>query len=242
MVHTLPDYTTKYKLATIFSHIDEAELAARLGSPIIWDRRGNVIWYDTINSTGNKWNLSHDGTGSAAAVSSTVSMYGDYSMKLTGGSDGLKYGAMNKKFQLIQLGNLGLESTFSLDTNIDYFVMQFEYRSDGIVKDGRIKVDKTNERLQYLNSAAAYVTFATDIDFNVDITQFFTLKLVVDIKNNEYVRVIFGNNEYDLIGIPVRTYASVAMGYFAIYLLAYSAGASNGISYVDNVIVTQNET
>ena len=241
MVHTLPDYTTKYRLSTIFSQVDVAELAARLGSPNVWDRRGNIIWYDTINSTGNKWNKASNGTGGSCTVSNEYAMFGDYSMKLVGGSDGLKQASMYKKFQLITVGNLGLECAFSTDYNVDYFLLQFEYRDNNIVQDGRIKVDRTNALLRYMDQNQVYHTIASDLKFATDFTLFNTLKLVVDNKNAEYVRVIYCDKEYDISGIPVRTFASATMGYFSVFLQIFSNDGSNGTGYVDYFILTQNE-
>ena len=47
MVHTLPDYSTKYRMTNVFGNIDHSELAARLGSPSTFDRRGNIIFMDS---------------------------------------------------------------------------------------------------------------------------------------------------------------------------------------------------
>ena len=55
MVHTLPDYTTKYKTAIVFGNLDHAELAARLGSIDIYDRRGAVIDLDNFEAPYMRW-------------------------------------------------------------------------------------------------------------------------------------------------------------------------------------------
>ncbi|GAH58675.1 unnamed protein product, partial [marine sediment metagenome] len=50
MVHTLPDYSTKYKMTNLFGNLDNSELAARIKPLSMLDRAGHLIWYDDFEA------------------------------------------------------------------------------------------------------------------------------------------------------------------------------------------------
>ncbi len=82
MTHTLPDYTTKYKMTNIFSNIDTAELAVRLGSGVIYDRRGNVVDYDDFEHGSLKWDNDFTAHAGTVAVSTDTARSGGKSLKI----------------------------------------------------------------------------------------------------------------------------------------------------------------
>ena len=65
MAHGHPDYGGAAPLATVYTLQDLAELAARLGSIDVFDRRGNVLLLDDFESGIKKWLFG--GTGSYSA-------------------------------------------------------------------------------------------------------------------------------------------------------------------------------
>ena len=73
MAHTLPPWTSKYKLTEVFSGIDVNELAVRLGSPVNLDRRGNIVFIDDVEHALRKWEVSTTGDRGSCNVNANYS-------------------------------------------------------------------------------------------------------------------------------------------------------------------------
>ena len=82
MVHTLPPWTSKYRLVKIFANVDVAELVVRLGSPVSFDRRGNVVLIDDFAASVIKWSYPGYGTGNGHELSTAWAKSGSQSLKL----------------------------------------------------------------------------------------------------------------------------------------------------------------
>jgi hypothetical protein len=241
MVHTLQDYTTKYKLATIFSHIDEAELAARLGSIITFDRRGNVIWMDDFESGVAKWNLSGNGTGNTQLISTTRARNGSNSLALTCGSDLGVYSRMIKYLEPPVNSSIGFEFSFSIDANITKIEAIARFYDGTYNRYGYFKIDVTNAKIQYMNSAAGWVDLLVGISWITNTSYFYTIKMVCDFLNDTYLRVVLRDKTYDLSSVELRKVASATYPRFELEITAYGTAVTNAVAYIDDIIFTQNE-
>ena len=65
MAGETPDYGRLSAQATVFPVTDLGELAARLGSIVSHDRRGDVIWLDGFEDGLDKWQPTTSGSGAA---------------------------------------------------------------------------------------------------------------------------------------------------------------------------------
>jgi len=241
MVHTLPDYTTKYKLTTIFSQLDTGELAARLDSINTYDRRGNVIWYDDFESTTLKWASSTDGAGAAVAVSTTAARNGSSSVKLTGGSDDGRFAAITKHLQLPVFKRIGLETSFTLDENVDFLQLSLTTLKSGVYATGILKVSLSDDKIYFYNSAEAWEAILTGLSLRKFTDLFYTVKLVVDWENLKYIRALFENQEVDLSDEDLPRPDAPIGDKVWVQIYICSLPGVNGISYIDDFIYTQNE-
>lgn len=241
MVHTLPDYTTKYRMTQIFGQIDTGELAARLGSPSTQDRRGNVIWMDDFEHSSAKWDLLSQGDGAAAAINNTRSWTGSQSMKHTTASDPPNFNHMRKDFSQLPAGRIGaeLQAWFS-HANIEMHLYLYGYSSVGSY-EGALKLDLNADTLSYQPSVGDDVVICHDVPWVVDLEMWLMLKLVIDWENNEYIRAILGHTVYDLSGIPLKTNGTGVAPRSRVYIYFVSKDNNNREIYVDNFILTQNE-
>jgi len=241
MAHTLPDYTTKYKLATIFGQIDSGELAARLKSINTFDRRGNVIWMDDFEATVLHWNTTKTGTSSDVALDTTMALTGNQCVKLTGGTSASSTAAMYRALAYPQLGKLGLEMGITNVTGIDSITIYLTVYDGTNKNEAAIRYKTSTTALQYENSEGNFTDFATITAPKSDILTFHMWKMIADFEEGEYMRFILDNTTYDLAGTQYRTVANASAPFlYAACILVNSAGVTKDI-YVDNVIITQNE-
>ena len=241
MVHTLPDYTTKYKIAAIFSMIDVAELAARLGSINTYDRRGNVMFMEDFEGGTLFWNTEGVGTGNSAALSTVWAKSGSQSCALTAGAGALGQSYIYRDLLVKVIGNIGLESSFTVDPDTSYVFMSLRYYNGAGYVEGGIRYDNANNKIQYLNSGNTYTDLITNLKINTQTKQFSTWKMVLDLSNSEYERVMVNDEDVDMDGIDLKSVVAANSKYIMIRIRHDSSHADAKTIYVDDVILTQNE-
>ena len=124
MVHTLPDYTTKYKTVRVFANLDHAELAARINNINTYDRRGNIMWWDDFEGSILLWDIGGSGTGRNAELSTAEPLVGSQCCKLTTGDAINNEGGIFRFFQLPTTTTLGAEISFRIWPNINLYTIQ----------------------------------------------------------------------------------------------------------------------
>ena len=236
MVHTLPDYTTKYKMTKVFGNVDNTELAARLGSINTFDRRGNVLLLDGFESPTLKWVTAVNGAGSAVNISTNAAVQGDSSCKLTSGSNGARTGGILKYIHPQISGKLGAEFSFTIFTNTETITLNFNH-SDGTTDYiNLITYDHANSKLKY-----GAVEIATGYTLEDGFTTFHTMKLVIDSLTKKPVRLLVNEQSFDLSSYSPTTQGAGSDAWVEMAIVHISAAGVVNSIYVDNVIITQNE-
>jgi hypothetical protein len=217
------------------------ELAVRLGSPSVFERRGSVMWWDSFEHGLLHWELPSGGTA-AAVVSSIDSKSGGFSALVTSYNDQLNEAVIAHRETLLDLtGRVGVEFSFQhqdlwtgniylwalLDTGADTFMFGVRWNRDTSV-------------LQVYDNGV-WTTVDLECFIVCNIKSWSTLKLVVDCATHDYVRLYANGYFYDL-----STYTSEAQGFYSspgvevrIGPTAIDAVAESWL--IDDVIVTTNE-
>ena len=241
MTHTLPDYTTKYKLAKIFGNVDNAELAARLGACSTLDRRGNTIWYDDFEGgAAIKWTTQVSGAGTVAVVDTRAWM-GSHSMATVTGALLNDFAYFIKGFSLPIEREMGAEVMFHIAGGKPLVGLRLVGATGTVVATGKIKYDHNDKKIYYYTTGGAWVelTRVDDVLFNHE--NWIYLKLVVDWDKGEYVRFIFGSTTYSMAGIPLFRVGSVTDIFINVYITIDALSAAVATVYWDNFVLTQNE-
>lgn len=241
MVHTLPDWTTKYKLVNIFSNIDDAELAVRLGSVNRFDRRGWSWFYETFEDTLARWQLSGLGVGCAAALSTVSARSGKQSALLTTGNAVDDWELIYTMLPYPPTTRFGYEISFTLGTSIKSLELQLSFYTGTQWLISGIKVDVVGNTLQYVKPGPAYQTFKTVVPFYQNDYSFHTLKFVVDLSTLNYVRCLYDDMVMDMSsylfgGIPDGTARHMES-----QITVKNNAAGNHHCYLDDLIFTIEE-
>jgi len=241
MAHTLPDYTTKYKLAKIFGNVDNAELAARLGACSTMDRRGNLIWYDDFEAAAAvKWNIAED-VGGTGALSTDRAWMGNQSMKTVTDDDIGDLVRLAKIFTLPIERRMAAEFMFFIAAGKPTTLLNIVGYTGTASFQAQIKYDHNLQKIYYYNSAGAWVEL-TIYDFTTILLEpWFFMKLAIDWDTKKYIRFIFCGTEYDLSDIDMKTAANASKKHVEIYMYNTAETAAAATVYFDNFILTQNE-
>jgi hypothetical protein len=241
MTHSLPDYTTKYKLTSLFASIDNAELAVRLKSIHSHDRRGSVLWMDDFEGSVLRWEPTCSGAGSGVALSTTYQRSGIQSAACTTGPGGSDYAGLRRSLTYPTLSPLGFEISFKPTTLIDYYLMTAIVHTGSIYYYSAIMLDVTNDALKYLTTGGAYTQFSADCPLALISNLFMTIKLVIDPVTGYYKRFMLNNVTHDLSANAIRTVASATDPYYYFQFQCINSSASSRVMYVDDAIMTIDE-
>lgn len=241
MAHGTPDWGVTAGAQTIFQLTDLGELAARLGSPITHDRRGDVIWWDDFEWSLNKWSTSLFGTGAAVALSTARARNGQTSALLTGGSDGGRAAQLTHYSPFVTLGRLGGEISFSLGGTIDEVGVILYVYTGSQLQQYQVEWDDATNTWRYLSAPATFTALTPTRDLLAVASLFHTMKLVIDAEAGEYVRLLADDITFDLSGASGVVSANAAAPAVAISPYINSRGGSNDTVYMDDAILTQNE-
>lgn len=218
-----------------------AELAARLGSAVTFDRHGWIVWMDSFEEGLSKWEAVTGGTGAAAALDTTRSMHGLISAKLTTGSTGSYLAQIKRYSPFAVLNKFGVEIHATMHDSLDALYLILDIYTGSKVLDTSIAYEPSTNKLYYESSAGAMVELASDVNLYAYSYLFHAFKLVVNGESEEYVRLIVNDVLYDLAGVAVRTAADARAPYMEVSVMAVGDSGGNYSIYVDDVILTMNE-
>jgi len=241
MAHGYPDWGHARAVTVHPVVTDLAELAARLYSPVTFDRRGNVVWMDDFTHGKAAWLTIEGGTGSAVTLDTTNPQRGPYCLKLTGGSDDERASTTYRNLNAGVVGKFGLELSVLFATSWDYFRVRMDRRDGTNSYAAEVRLSKTDNEIQYLDSDGNYTSVATLTGVAGALSEYHTVKLVVDFSDNTYMRLIVNQNTYLTDAPAVETSSDVNPAQFYIAMDLISRSGQNDYCYVDGVIFTQNE-
>lgn len=236
-----PDWSRIKRPGAVSAMADLGELAARLGSIVYFDRRGDVIFLESFDEGLSRWEDTGVGTDHGSAVSTERVLGGGYACKLTTGRDGAKRGSIQRLLAYPTVSRFGFEVSFTLDEDTSIVVLFVGFYDGAQYHQFNVRYDNVAHKLEYQSGPVAWTEIAADVDLYVSETLFITWKLVVDLEESEYVRLICNQTQYELTGTAAFSADSDLVGHYQLAVAAYTSTAANVETYVDNLIVTQNE-
>jgi len=241
MSHTAPDGSWLGVLSTLYALQDLGELAARLGSIVSFDRRGNVFWLDNFEDGAGKWTLAYSGTGAGTALVATTAHSGAYSLKLTTGDAEDDYAYAEKRMSYPGLEGLGLECSFASDAVTPTVTLQLLVRGAATSYWASVRYSWERDVVEYLDENNAWQTLASSVDLANTRYVFHAMKLVADFSTGKYIRCILGDVEYDMSAYDLRSVSVAQTPILHGRITVETEAGANEPVFIDNVIFTRNE-
>lgn len=241
MARGAPDYSNVKAASPLHRLDDMAELAARLGSPVVFNREGSVVWVETFQHGWGPWWTNAYGTGGEVAIASDIFRSGPFSAKLTAGSDGSAAAKIYRIFPYPTLTKFGLEASWYPGTNVKYADIVLA-RTDGTDEhQAYVRYDDTASEIQIKDENGDFVTIVESLDLTPTYASFHTFKVVGDFDNDLYLRLIVNSTAYDLSDYALYVFANADPPGLRVDLKLWGVAATNGYMYYDDIILTQNE-
>lgn len=219
---------------------DVGELAARLESGVRFDRRGDCVWNDKMQTGANSWRSIVAGTGAAWDVSVDYPYWPGYCMKGTTPSDSSKSILIYRYLSPVDVETLGFEIAINCGSAFDYFRMGIQHMDSGTDKTAKIEVNDANEVIKYWDENGAFVNFATYDPLVDEYGKYIVLKLVANFADLNYVRLIVNHVEYDMSAYTMESQVGAGADLTLVDLL-YKSVSGNKEFRVGNVVVTAGE-
>lgn len=234
--------------------IGNAELAARLGSVVTFDRRGTIFWHDDFGVSPLKWYTSfsvlHGGSGHSITLSDEMVSRGVGCMKMIPPSANEDYAYAYRYLGGAAQNRIGVEATIRTETaNALRIILHTRCYTGTRLVQGGVRITKniglTQSQLSYRNTTAlAPYTDSCWTDFKRiypgnNITM--PLKYVLDITNEKYNRCMFAGEEIDMSEYVPRTGDYTANQYIETEIYVVNTEASNAKVYIDDFIMTIEE-
>lgn len=241
MAHGAPDDSNVVKTGVVHRIDDLAELAARLGSPNVWDRRGDVLFQSDFREGMGAFHSFWYGTGASVALVTGHSRQGAYSIRLRAGSDGDRRSYIQLAFPFQDPSKVGLEFSFAVAAQTEYVEAYIGWYDGTYKREGRVCYHHVDSELDYRDTGDAWADWKSDIALNECIRPEHTMKLVVDMATAQYHRFLLDSYAYSMAGIDVYEVASSTPPYWYFYIYHRGVATHTPDSFIDCVIVTQNE-
>lgn len=219
--------------------IGNAELCARLGSSVIYDKRGQVMFVESFEKGWYRWILNTSGAGAAGILTPTVAATGGYCVKLTGGSDTNRLAGIERRVPTRPAGSMGLEFSFSVPVSWDYILAVMYLYTGVYLYTAAVKLVLATGALQVYDDVFGYVTMATVATLGGNAHWFNTVKLVGNISTGKYMRALFNNVEIDASARTIKVADDTANPPgVKVDIVLYSRDGHNDVMYLDDIILT----
>lgn len=217
------------------------ELAARLGAPTLYDRRGEVLWYDDFESSTLHWDTATTGIGAVAALVTDPVWRGGQAVQLTTGDAIGGHARIERHFAVPVFGRIGVSVMISVPDpdNTDQVNMRVSMVKNGTGHTFELEIRPSAGEVYYLAPSA--LVKIMDFDFYPHPRIFHAVKLVVDLDKGEYVRLLVDDEAIPMEGIQFSTAPSTVKPHMRLLIGITEPVAGNHTVYVDDVIITQNE-
>lgn len=218
-----------------------AELAVRLGSPHSYDRRGDVLWYDSFDGNINKWDVTEVYQADKGSISFDTARSGICCAKLhTSDAAGAKV-SLIRALPYPLVSRVGFEVSFATpDDNHLLFLMIYIYGAESYHRAG-LMYDPANTAIKYWHDSAGWIQRGGARKIFYGKNAWNTMKLVVDLAASEYERLLLNDTDLSMDSYAMQEDFVVESPRLQLELWSIYVPTGAADTYYDDAIITQNE-
>jgi hypothetical protein len=220
---------------------DINELAARLGSVDVFDRRGNVIRIYTFESGMGDVSPTAYISGSVNYLTVSPTYHGLPVIDMYTTMNATAYTRIYGYGPTELASSFGIEFIFSQANNNNQIDFGLAYVIGGYNYSAAIRLSQTWAAAHYYNSSGTWTQIAGSYPVGQSPLYFHHLKFAIDISGNQYLRMIFNSSHVSLAGIPMKKSSTTADPVVSWYVKQYGSNVTGCDLYLAAVILTINE-
>lgn len=235
-----PDWGGVYNDAQFYPLFDQAELAARLGSPLVYDRRGALLWYyDFAHGIGDlAESLLYDST---LVLDADTWERPPFSIQPATGPAAYSVLTLHRLLAIPQLTLVGVQASVKIGSNVGDLSLGMIHYDGSAYYLGQANIDINDLDLEIVDDDAGVVDIDPDIPDLATASYFAHLKVVCDLETHKYVRVNLDNVEYDVSAYTMSEVESDDAPHLRVRVRLSNDGGGAANVWLDNIIVTAAE-
>lgn len=217
--------------------IDISQMILSLSGVYSLDGLGRVIYADDFKDGIGAYQVVDTFTPGPLIATGKQAELGAVSMSVDVGTPGV--GGQKDVFKQLTANptqSVGVQSSIAWYTGASLYYLRLEYTDGVISRSGILKVDPATRNVSYY-SGAGYVVL-TQLPTLPTLVTWVPLKVVLNLADNTYRRIIIGNTVYDVDGIlaaPTVIFPGKGLGFGWTF---DRSGAVDKIGYIGHVLVT----
>ncbi len=219
--------------------IGNAELAARLGSPVIYEQLGRVQFIETFEQGLGLWTQASDGAGKAIAIDPVYKRSGGYSAKLTAGNTLQKYAQLTYCQGMSTVSPIGIAFAYSTPTDFDNITMMVDLWDATKHYMVGVQLDGVNDKVNVWVSGDDWEEVYSVNPSGALGRIFFYVKLTFDPVEGVYKDLKFNQYTENIGTLTFPTEEIVALPIVQLVLRLTGRDApEQDIAYFDDIILT----
>ena len=242
MVRGLPDDANVMGYGDMQRSDDITELAARLGSPLTYERRGNVLYSETFKHGASTWNVLRASVAENATLTGSYHITDGAGLLLETTLDTAQIVSGKRDLPLFSEGFYGLFIVASMRADTKYFQLAAEYYDGTKVWDYSIRLSSMYETLGYKGSAGAFVELTDELNFFSGRDNFHAIGIVFDTVTDEYTEITLDGVTYDMSDITTQGVINATAPLVRVDMWVESDSLNQATAVVDSVVLVQNPT
>lgn len=241
MAHGTPDWGGSAPKNTTYRLQDDAELAIRLGSPINFDRRGEVIYYNDFNYGGQNFTATGAGVGNGVALSCSQALSGPNCLMMTPGNLGGDTSRIARVNYYPILGRVGEQISFAPVPGLREVWLTLHVYTGATIYSFLVRYSHIAGTIAVWRGFAGFVVIGTPGISRDTNSSYTTIKLIADLETLSYTRVMINDRTYSAAGIVPWSAVDLTTKSLECFVEVYNNAAGVIAVAVDNWILTQNE-
>ncbi len=241
MAHGTPDWWGTEPAATTYKVSDVGELAARLGSPNTYDRRGNVVWMTNFDHGLQGVTIGVDHGDSVGSLSTETALNGPVSLKLDPRGAANAYVNWRRVSYPLNVGKVGAEFGFCIEEAPASIYFRLQYFNGTNRYPGKVIYYPDSGDWKILNDQGNEVTILAAEKIQTGGDSWHHVKIVIDTENLEYHRLLIDDHTPDVSAYDLQEVGSADLGVIGVKVEVAGSVAANAAGFLDCVIITRDE-
>lgn len=239
-VRDLPDYTRQVVIRYEGGFIGLEELAARLGSIVPYDLRGNIVLMEDFESELTEWTDSSEGDGSSATRQTRHKYSGDWSLKLHKISGVSRSAACHRHLHFPGITKYAAFCRFAWDDDCYDIGLSLLFRTETGTMRAQVNYDRSITTLNVRTTGNTKYEVDDALELGESTFIFFPMLVTFNLATGYYDKLYFADREYDISSVALYPTAIGGREQLTVMVEALADSAPALDTYFDDIIIAKN--